>query len=148
MSFRPNSTRLVGHQTIPAQKQFAHGTIATISKPQPVSRTRPISPRIPLIITPPPPTSTPSNDGSNMPVLLKLFHVLSEKIAILISHNGSNYEFRTTISIIASDVEGLFGIFYKQASLQFGTYSVVQQGITPGFASRTSSYKKSGLNFL
>ncbi|OHT12306.1 hypothetical protein TRFO_17884 [Tritrichomonas foetus] len=147
MSRKSSSSRLTPSQALLIQNPRLYGTTQNTQQPRPHFRNRPITPQIPVIPAPQP-INAPPTEPNQLQVLMKLFHTLSERIALLISHNGSNYDFRTTLSHMASEVERLFGVFYKQALQQCGTMPVLQQGIKPGLASGTSALRKSAIPFL
>jgi hypothetical protein len=87
-------------------------------------------------------------EPNQLQLLLRLFHDFLEKINLLVTHNGSNYDFRTEISAGSSEVELAFGAFFKLASQQCATMPVLQQGLKPGIASSTSALRRSAMPFL
>lgn len=147
MSRKTSSSRPPSSQALLFQNTRLYGTIQGPQISRSRSRNKFSTQQLPVIPTPQPINALPC-EPNQLQELLRLFHSLEECIALLIKHNGSNYEFRITISQLASDTENLFGAFYKQAIQQCGTMPVMQQGVKPGLASSTSTLKKSAIPFL
>ncbi|KAK8882001.1 hypothetical protein M9Y10_044640 [Tritrichomonas musculus] len=147
MSRKTLSSRIPSSQNQLFQNTRLYGTIQGPQVSRSRSRNKLSTQQLPVIQSPKP-INAPPCEPNQLQDLLKLFHSLEERIANLIKHNGSNYEFRITLSQQAAETENLFGVFYKQAIQQCGTMPVLQQGVKPGLASSTSTLKKSALPFL
>lgn len=147
MSRKTISSRTPPSQALLFQNTRLYGTIQGPQISRSRSRNKFSTQQLPVIPSPQPINTLPC-EPNQLQELLKLFHSLEDRIAVLIKHNGSNYEFRITISQLASDTGNLFGAFYKQAIQQCGTMPVMQQGVKPGLASSTSTLKKTAIPFL
>lgn len=147
MSRNSNSSRISTMQASKFQNTRLYGDINAMQNKAKTARQQFSTNPIPVISTPQP-IRAPPTESHQMKSLLKLFHGFGEKLALLISHNSTNHDFRTILSESASNCENLFQSFYKQASQQFGTMPVMRQGVKPGLVSSTSALKKSSVNFL
>jgi hypothetical protein len=86
-------------------------------------------------------------EPNQLQLLLRFFYDFLEKIGLLITHNGSNYNFRTEISAGASEVELAFSGFFKLASQQCAMMPILQQCLKPAIASSTSALRNAAMPF-